>query len=225
MESLQVELKGVEERANGLRDNGQTVMFVGCDGKLAGMIGVADPVKDSAIDAIHKLQDSGIQVIMITGDNKRTADAVAKIVRVVDVFADVLPQRKAEIIKTIQAQGKVVAMAGDGINDAPALAQANVGIAMGRGTDVAMESASITLIQGDLRGILKARLLSQFTMKNIRQNLFFSFIYNFLGIPVAAGILFPSFGILLSPMIASAAMSLSSVSVIANALRLKRAKL
>ena len=195
------------------------------DGKFAGLLGVMDPIKDSTIQAIKNLKALGIEVIMLTGDNKTTAEAVAKKVGVEKFHADVLPQKKAEIIKELQAQKKFVAMAGDGINDAPALAQAQVGIAMGTGTDVAMKSAGITLIKGDLSGIVRARDLSEATIKNIKQNLFFAFGYNSVGIPVAAGVLYPFFGILLSPVIAAAAMSLSSVSVIGNALRLKRVKL
>ena len=200
-------------------------MFVAVDGKLGGFISVADPIKSSTPEALKALHDAGIKVVMLTGDNKTTANAVAKKLGIDRVEAEVLPEQKTEIVKQLQAEGHIVAMAGDGINDAPALAQAHVGIAMGTGTDVAMESAGVTLVKGDLRGIARSRLLSQATMSNIRQNLFFAFIYNALGIPVAAGVLYPFFGILLSPMIAAAAMSFSSVSVIMNALRLRRLSL
>jgi Cu+-exporting ATPase len=208
-----------------LRAKGQTVMLIATDGKPAGLVGVADTIKESAKGAIDALHAQGIEVVMMTGDNKVTAEAVARSLGIDKVFADVLPEQKAEKIKELQAQGKIVAMAGDGVNDAPALAQAEIGIAMGTGTDVAMESADITLLKGDLRGILRAKRLSEETMKNIRQNLFFAFIYNLIGVPIAAGVLYPIFGLLLSPMIASAAMTFSSVSVIANALRLRNIKL
>ncbi len=200
-------------------------MFVGIDGKAAGLIGVADPIKPTAVEAIGALNGEGIEVVMLTGDNRTTAEAVARTVGIGKVEADVLPDQKAAVIKRLQSEGKRVAMAGDGINDAPALAQADVGIAMGTGTDIAMESAGVTLVKGDLRGIVRARRLSRATMGNIRQNLFFAFVYNTLGVPVAAGVLYPVFGLLLSPMIASAAMTFSSVSVIVNALRLRRADL
>jgi Cu+-exporting ATPase len=213
------------ERAEALREEGQTVMFVAIDGKPAGLIGVADPIKESTAEAVQALHAAGLRVVMITGDSHATAEVVARKLSIDQVFAEVLPEQKAAIVKGLQAEGRVVAMAGDGINDAPALAQAQVGIAMGTGTDVAMESAGVTLIKGDLRGIVRARLLSQATMRNIRQNLFFAFVYNLLGVPVAAGLLYPFFGLLLSPMIAAAAMSFSSVSVIGNALRLSRVKL
>ena len=225
MDDSKIPLGEHEAKADALRSDGQTVMYVALDGKFAGLLGVMDPIKDSTIQAIKNLKALGIEVIMLTGDNKTTAEAVAKKVGVEKFHADVLPQKKAEIIKELQAQKKFVAMAGDGINDAPALAQAQVGIAMGTGTDVAMKSAGITLIKGDLSGIVRARDLSEATIKNIKQNLFFAFGYNSVGIPVAAGVLYPFFGILLSPVIAAAAMSLSSVSVIGNALRLKRVKL
>lgn len=225
MQDRSVPLGGAESEANKLREDGQTVMYVAIDGKMAGLLGVMDPIKESTIPAIQSLRSLGIRVVMITGDNEKTAQAVAKKVGLDGFFADVLPQGKADIVKKMQAEGKFVAMAGDGINDAPALAQAQVGIAMGTGTDVAMNSAGVTLIKGDLTGIVRARGLSEGTLKNIKQNLFFAFIYNALGVPVAAGILYPSFGILLSPIIAAAAMALSSVSVIGNALRLKKASL
>jgi P-type Cu+ transporter len=225
MEDLGVDLSGVRSRADELRANGQTVMLVAIDAKAAGLIAVADPIKESARDAIRDLKAHGIAVVMLTGDNKTTASAVAHSLGIEHVEADVLPDQKAAVVQRLQKEGRIVAMAGDGINDAPALAQANVGIAMGTGTDVAMESAAVTLVKGDLRGIVRARALSAGTMNNIRQNLFFAFIYNALGVPVAAGILYPWFGILLSPMIASAAMTFSSVSVIANAIRLRSANL
>ena len=213
------------DRADALRRDGQTVVLIAIDGKAAGLVGVADPIKESAREAIQELQRQDVKVVMLTGDNRTTAEAVAKKVGIDRVEADVLPEQKASVVKRLQEDGAVVAMAGDGINDAPALAQANVGIAMGTGTDVAMDSAGVTLVKGDLRGIVRARRLSGETMKNIRQNLFFAFVYNVLGVPVAAGILYPWFGILLSPMIASAAMTFSSVSVIANALRLRSASI
>lgn len=225
MEDLSINYQSFEKQMDALREDGQTVMFVAVDNELAGFVGVTDPIKETTQIAIKTLQHLGIKVAMITGDNTKTAEAVAKKIGVDTFFADVLPQKKAEIIKSMQAEGKFVAMAGDGINDAPALAQAQVGIAMGTGTDVAMNSAGVTLIKGDLMGIVRARSLSEHTLKNIKQNLFFAFIYNIIGVPVAAGILYPSFGILLNPMIAAAAMSLSSVSVVFNALRLKKAKL
>ncbi len=225
MEALGIASPPLLERAEALRREGQTVMLIAIDGKAAGLIGVADPIKETAREALRDLQAQGITVVMLTGDNRTTADAVAKTLGITQVEADVLPDQKAVVVKRLQAAGAIIAMAGDGINDAPALAQADVGIAMGTGTDVAMESAGVTLVKGDLRGIVRATRLSAATMKNIRQNLFFAFIYNLLGVPVAAGILYPWFGILLSPMLASAAMTFSSVSVIANALRLRRANL
>lgn len=215
----------INEKADELRAEGQTVMFVAVDGKPAGLVGVADTVKESAKEAIAELHRQNIEVVMMTGDNAKTAESVAQKLGIDQVFADVLPEQKAEKVKQLQAQGKIVAMAGDGVNDAPALAQAHVGIAMGTGTDVAMESADITLLKGDLRGILRAKKLSEATMKNIRQNLFFAFVYNLIGVPIAAGVLYPFLGLLLSPMIASAAMTFSSVSVILNALRLRNLKL
>ncbi len=208
-----------------LRGDGQTVMFVAIDGKFAGLLGVADPIKDSAAEAILLLRADGLRVVMLTGDNRITADAVAKKLGLTEVQAEVLPQDKGRIVKQFQDEGRIVAMAGDGVNDAPALAQANIGIAMGTGTDVAIQSASMTLLKGDLRGIVRGRHLSRAVMSNIRQNLFFAFIYNVLGVPLAAGVLYPVFGLLLSPIIAAAAMSLSSVSVIGNSLRLKATKL
>jgi Cu+-exporting ATPase len=213
------------ERVGALRKEGETVMFVAVDGRLAGLIGVADPIKESTPEAIRALHEGGIRIAMVTGDNRATADAVARKLGIDDVEADVLPEQKGEVVKRLQAEGKRVAMAGDGVNDAPALAQADVGIAMGTGTDVAIESAGVTLLKGDLRGIIRAHRLSRATMRNIRQNLFFAFIYNALGVPIAAGVLYPVFGLLLSPIIAAAAMSFSSVSVVGNALRLRKAEL
>jgi Cu+-exporting ATPase len=212
-------------RAETLRADGQTVMFLVVGDAVAGILGVADPIKPTTPEAVRLLQGEGLRVIMLTGDNRVTAQAVARTLALDDVVAEVLPEQKVEVVRRLQAEGRVVAMAGDGVNDAPALAEAAVGIAMGTGTDVAMESAGVTLVKGDLRGIVRARRLSRATMRNIRQNLVWAFIYNVLGVPVAAGLLYPVFGLLLSPMIASAAMSLSSVSVIANALRLRRVEL
>ena len=222
LEELGIAAGSLLARADELRLLGQTVMLVAIDGKPAGIIGVADPLKPTAREAVGALHAQGLRIVMVTGDNRTTADAVAKQIGIDRVEAEVLPDGKVAIVKDLQQRREAVAMAGDGINDAPALAQANVGIAMGSGTDVAMESASVTLVKGDLRGIARARLLSRATMRNIRQNLFFAFVYNTLGVPIAAGVLYPSFGILLSPMIASAAMTFSSVSVIGNALRLRR---
>jgi Cu+-exporting ATPase len=225
MQSLSVQFDALTARADELRRRGQTVMFVAVDARAAGLIGVADPVKESARDALDALHTEGIRVVMLTGDNRTTADAVARALGIDHVEADVLPDQKAIVVKKLQNNGERVAMAGDGINDAPALAQAEVGIAMGTGTDIAMESSGVTLVRGDLRGIVRARRLSRNTMRNIRQNLFFAFIYNAVGVPIAAGVLYPWFGLLLSPMIASAAMTFSSVSVIGNALRLRRTPL
>lgn len=216
------ELKVISEE---LRANGQTVLFLAVDKKPAGLFGVTDPIKASTAEALNELREAGLRLVMLTGDHYVTAEAVAKQLGITEIFADVLPSEKNEVIKKLQSQGRKVAMAGDGVNDAPALAQANVGIAMGTGADVAIQSAGITLVLGDLRGIVRARKLSHAVMKNIRQNLFFAFIYNALGVPVAAGVLYPVFGLLLNPMIASAAMSLSSVSVIGNALRLRKISL
>jgi Cu+-exporting ATPase len=202
-----------------------TNLAVAIDGKYAGMLSVADPIKDSTPAAIRELKKQGIRIVMLTGDNQRTAAEIAKLLGIEEFEAEVLPNQKAEVIKKLQSEGRIVAMAGDGINDAPALAQAHVGIAMGTGTDIAMESGGITLLKGDLEGILRARKLSQATMRNIRQNLFFAFIYNLIGVPIAAGVLYPIFGLLLSPILAAAAMSFSSVSVITNSLRLRNVKL
>ncbi|WP_376691086.1 copper-transporting P-type ATPase [Wenzhouxiangella sp. EGI_FJ10409] len=222
MEALDVDVEALIDTAEKLRAKGQTAMFAAIDGKAAGLIGVADPIKESTPDAIKALHAEGLEIVMVTGDSETTAKAVAKELGIDQVFADVAPKDKAEKVKELQEQGRTVAMAGDGINDAPALAQAQVGIAMGTGTDVAMESAGVTLVKGNLNGIVRARRLSRATLANIKQNLFFAFIYNSLGVPVAAGVLYPFFGLLLSPMIAAAAMSFSSVSVIGNALRLNK---
>jgi Cu+-exporting ATPase len=215
----------VADRAEEMRREGQTAMFVAADGRTVGLLGVADPIKATTPEAIEQLHREGIRVVMLTGDSRTTAEAVGKRLGVDEVIAEVLPQQKAEIIKRLQDKGKIVAMAGDGINDAPALAQAHVGIAMGTGTDVAMQSAGVTLVKGDLRGIVRAIRLSRATMRNIKGNLFFAFVYNALGVPVAAGVLYPFTGVLLSPIFAAAAMSFSSVSVVGNALRLRRARL
>jgi Cu+-exporting ATPase len=222
MEQVGVPVGELEARADALRGEGQTVMYVAVDRRPAGLLGVADPIKASSAEAVEALHRDGVRLVMLTGDNAATAAAVARKLGIDDVMADVMPEQKVEKVKQLQAQGRVVAMAGDGINDAPALAQAAVGIAMGTGTDVAMESAGVTLVKGDLRGIARARGLSRRTMRNIRQNLFFAFIYNAAGVPIAAGVLYPAFGLLLSPIIAAAAMSFSSVSVVGNALRLRR---
>ncbi len=211
--------------ADELRSQGHTVMYVAVDGSYAGSVSVEDPIKSSSVEAIKQLHSEGIHIVMLTGDSKATADVVAKKLGIDEVIAEVLPDQKADVVKKLQSNGKIVAMAGDGINDAPALAQSNVGIAMGTGTDVAMQSAHVTLVKGDLRGIVRARVLSRQTMTNIKQNLFFAFVYNSLGVPIAAGVLYPVFGMLLSPMIAAAAMSFSSVSVIGNALRLRRSQI
>jgi Cu+-exporting ATPase len=224
-EDLSIEADAMLARAEQLRRDGQTVMFVAVDHQPAGLLGVADPIKTSTPEAIERLHQDGVELIMLTGDNRTTAEAVARTLGIDRVEAEVLPEQKNEIIKRLQDEGKMVAMAGDGINDAPALAQAHVGIAMGQGTDVAMQSAGVTLIKGDLRGIATARRLSRKTMRNIRQNLFFAFVYNTVGVPIAAGVLYPFTGLLLSPMIAAAAMSFSSVSVVGNALRLRYTKL
>jgi Cu+-exporting ATPase len=222
LEQLGVDAAGLEARAEDLRREGETVMFFAIDGQAAGLLGVADPIKASTPEAIRLLQADGVKIVMLTGDNRTTAEAVGRRLGLDNIEADVLPEQKSEVVKRLQAKGRIVAMAGDGINDAPALALAQVGIAMGTGTDVAMESAGVTLVKGDLRGIARARRLSRATMRNIRQNLFWAFIYNSVGVPIAAGVLYPIFGLLLSPMIAAAAMSFSSVSVIGNALRLRK---
>jgi P-type Cu+ transporter len=220
-----IDTRGASAQADGLKSQGMTVVWVAVDGKLAGLLAVEDPVKATTPEALQLLRDEGLHVVMLTGDSRGTAEAVAKRLGIERFEAEVLPDQKIRVVRDLQAKGRVVAMAGDGINDAPALAQAQVGIAMGTGTDVAIESAGVTLVKGDLRGIVRARRLSRGALRNIRQNLFFAFIYNALGVPLAAGVLYPFFGLLLSPMFASAAMSLSSVSVIANALRLRRLEL
>ena len=225
LEDLRLSPGDAAARADELRRDGQTVMFVAIDGVLAGLIGVADPIKDTTPEAIAQLHREGLRIVMLSGDSRTTAETVARKLGIDDVMPEVLPDQKAAMVKRLQEEGHIVAMAGDGINDAPALAQAHVGIAMGTGTDVAMESAGVTLVKGDLRGIARARRLSRATMSNIRQNLFFAFVYNALGVPIAAGVLYPWLGLLLSPMIAAAAMSFSSVSVIANALRLRSVRL
>jgi Cu+-exporting ATPase len=224
-DELNIDLGGLVGKAESLRQEGQTIVFVAVDDQPAGLLGVADPIKESTREAIDMLHREGVRIVMLTGDNRTTADAVARQLGIDEVVAEVLPEQKNQVVKRLQSDGRRVAMAGDGINDAPALAQAEVGIAMGTGTDVAMESAGITLVKGDLRGIAKARRLSRATMRNIRQNLFFAFIYNSLGVPIAAGVLYPVFGLLLSPILASAAMTFSSVSVISNALRLRKVAL
>jgi Cu+-exporting ATPase len=225
MEDERVDITPLAEQADALRRDGQTVIFVAVDGRAAGIIGVADPIKLTTPEAVRLLREAGLRVIMVTGDSRPTAEAVARKIGIDAVEAEILPEQKIAIVKCLQAEGHRIAMAGDGVNDTPALAQADVGIAMGTGTDVAIESASITLVKGDLRGIVRARRLSEATMRNIRQNLFFAFTYNALGVPIAAGALYPAMGLLLNPMTASAAMSLSSVSVITNALRLRRVEL
>ena len=217
--------ESLEAEAENRRADGETVMYVVIDGRAAGLIGVADPIKETTRDAVTELHKQGLRIVMLTGDNRTTAEAVARKLGIDNVIAEVLPEEKANVVQRLRDEGSTVAMAGDGINDAPALAAAHVGIAMGTGTDVAMESAGVTLVKGDLRVVVRARLLSTATMRNIRQNLAFAFGYNALGVPIAAGVLFPFTGMLLSPMIAAAAMSFSSVSVIGNALRLRTAKI
>jgi Cu+-exporting ATPase len=225
LDELGIDPGEISSNAESMRLEGQTVMFVTVDGRPAGLLGVADPVKETTSEAIASLHRESIRVVMLTGDSRTTAEAVAKKLDIDEVIAEVLPGQKAETVKRLQSEGRIVAMAGDGINDAPALAQAHVGIAMGTGTDVAMQSAGVTLVKGDLRGIVRARRLSRATMRNIKQNLFFAFAYNALGVPIAAGVLYPFVGILLSPILAAAAMSFSSVSVVGNALRLRRARI
>jgi Cu+-exporting ATPase len=220
-----IDTSGLDQSAEALRREGATAMFVAVDGRAAGLVAVADPIKETTPSALQALKAEGIRVVMLTGDNRTTAEAVARKLGIEDVEADVLPDHKNEVVRRLREQGRVVAMAGDGVNDAPALAQADIGIAMGSGTDVAIESAGVTLVKGDLNGIVRARRLSRATMRNIRQNLFFAFVYNSLGVPIAAGVLYPLFGMLLSPMIAAAAMSLSSVSVVGNALRLRKTRI
>jgi Cu+-exporting ATPase len=225
LDDLRIDPGDLTSKAEMLRLEGQTAMFICVNGKPIGIVSVADPIKETTPEAIQQLHEERIRIVMLTGDSRTTAEAVAKKLKVDDVIAEILPHQKADIVKRLQAEKLFVAMAGDGINDAPALAQAHVGIAMGTGTDVAMESAGVTLVKGDLRGILRALRLSRATMRNIKQNLFWAFVYNALGVPIAAGVLYPFFGILLSPILAAAAMSFSSVSVVSNALRLRRVKL
>jgi Cu+-exporting ATPase len=225
LEEHGVSAQPLSVRAEELRSEAATAIFVGIEGALAGVIGIADPIKESTPEALRALKEAGIEVIMLTGDNRMTGEAVARRLGISRIEAEVLPDQKSAVVAKLRAQGRVVAMAGDGVNDAPALAAADVGIAMGTGTDVAIESAGITLVRGDLNGIVRAYHLSRATMSNIRQNLFLAFVYNALGVPIAAGVLYPWLGILMDPIIASAAMSLSSVSVIGNALRLRRVAL
>ncbi len=225
LRGLGIDISGLSEPAKTFGADGQSVIYVAVDGKAAGLIGISDPIKATTAQALRDLQAAGLRIVMLTGDSKPAAEAVARQLGLADYEAEVLPDKKAEVVKRLQKEGRTVAMAGDGINDAPALAQANVGIAMGTGTDVAMESGGVTLVKGDLAGIVRARNLSRATMRNIRQNLFFAFIYNSIGVPIAAGVLYPLFGLLLSPILAAAAMSFSSVSVIANSLRLRRVEL
>jgi Cu+-exporting ATPase len=225
LSELGVDPRDLSDRAEAMRGEGQTVMFVVIDGRAAGLVAVADPIKDTTPEAIRELHREGLRLVMLTGDSRTTAEAVARKLGIDEVIAEVLPNQKVDVVKRLEREGRSVAMAGDGINDAPALAQAEVGIAMGTGTDVAMASAGVTLVKGDLRGIVRARKLSRATMRNIRQNLFFAFVYNALGVPIAAGVLYPFSGTLLSPIFAAAAMSFSSVSVVANALRLRQVKI
>jgi Cu+-exporting ATPase len=225
LKELGIDTGALEAQAEALRRDGATAVFVAVNGKASGVIGIADPVKATTPEALRALTADGVRIVMLTGDNRTTAEAIARRLGLSEIEADVLPDGKAKVVERLKHEGRVVAMAGDGVNDAPALAAADVGIAMGTGTDVAMESAGITLMKGDLTGIVKARRLSEATLSNIRQNLFFAFIYNALGVPVAAGVLYPVFGLLLSPVFAAAAMALSSVSVVGNALRLRSLKL
>jgi len=225
METFGALPRSLADKADTLRAQGKTAMYAAIDGRVAAVIAVADPIKETTHDAIHALKAERVRVVMLSGDSRKTAEAVGRQLGIEEVIAEVLPEQKVDTIKTLQGRGRVVAMAGDGINDAPALAQAHVGVAMGTGTDVAIESAGVTLVKGDLRGIVKAIRLSHATMRNVKQNLFFAFIYNALGVPIAAGVLYPFLGLLLSPIFASAAMAASSVSVVTNALRLRRTKL
>jgi Cu+-exporting ATPase len=222
MQTAGIDVAALEGPANELRKEGATAIFAAIDGKACGVIAIADPIKRTTAGAVRALMEAGVRVVMITGDNRTTAEAVARKLGITEIEAEVLPQDKAKVVEGLRKQGRVVAMAGDGVNDAPALAASDVGVAMGAGTDVAIESAGVTLLRGDLQGLVVARRLSQATMRNIRQNLAFAFVYNAAGVPIAAGALYPAFGLLLSPTIAAAAMALSSVSVIANALRLRR---
>jgi P-type E1-E2 ATPase len=225
MSGLGIAFGDLEQKADALRGDGATALFLAVDGKPGGIIAIADPIKAATQAALDQLRSDGVRIVMLTGDNKTTAEAVARKLGITEVEADVLPQDKSRVVKKLTAEGRIVAMAGDGVNDAPALAEASVGIAMGTGTEVAIQSAGITLVKGDLAGIARAIVLSRATMRNIRQNLVFAFAYNAIGIPIAAGVLYPTFGLLLSPIVAALAMSLSSVSVIMNALRLRTLKL
>ncbi|MDQ2803343.1 MAG: heavy metal translocating P-type ATPase, partial [Pseudomonadota bacterium] len=225
MAALDIGLDGLAARADALRSDGATALFLAIDGKPGGVVAVADPVKRTTPEALATLKANGLRIVMLTGDNRRTAEAVARKLGLDEVEADVLPEDKQRVVRRLQEEGRVVAMAGDGVNDSPALAAADVGMAMGTGTDIAIHSAGVTLVKGDLAGIARAITLSRATMRNIRQNLFFAFVYNVIGVPIAAGVLYPAFGVLLSPVVAALAMSLSSVSVVGNALRLRRARL
>jgi Cu+-exporting ATPase len=221
MAEIKIDIQALSAKADALRQDGATAIFVAIDGRAAGLLAIADPIKETTAAALKALTDDGIRIVMLTGDNRATAQAIAKRLNITEIEAEVLPDQKSAVVERLKREGHVVAMAGDGVNDAPALAAADVGIAMGSGTDVAIESAGVTLLHGDLMGIVRARRLSRATMANIRQNLFFAFVYNSAGVPIAAGLLYPFFGITLSPVIAAGAMALSSVSVIANALRLR----
>jgi len=225
LEGAEIAMPSLEKEADAQRAQGATVIYVTIDGKPAGIVAVADPIKPSTPAALDRLREAGIRIVMLTGDNRKTAKAVADKLGIAEIEAEVLPEQKNQIVRRLRSEGRIVAMAGDGVNDAPALAEADVGVAMGTGTDVAIESAGVTLLKGDLTGIVRARALSRATMHNIRQNLVLAFVYNVLGVPVAAGVLYPLFGLLLSPIVAAAAMSLSSVSVLSNALRLRLARL
>ena len=225
MQAAGIDVGILEGSADELRSDGATAIFAAIDGKACGVIAIADPIKPTTAEAVRALKEAGVRVVMLTGDNRTTAEAVARKLGVAEVEAEILPRDKGKAVERLRKQGRIVAMAGDGVNDAPALAAADVGVAMGTGTDVAIESAGVTLLRGDLQGIAVARRLSQATMSNIRQNLIFAFVYNAAGVPIAAGVLYPAFGLLLSPTVAAAAMALSSVSVIANALRLRRVAL
>jgi Cu+-exporting ATPase len=225
MRATGIDVAALEGPANELRNDGATAIFAALDGKACGVIAVADPIKATTPNAVRTLREAGVRVVMLTGDNRTTAEAVARKLGITEVEAEVLPQDKGKVVERLRKQGRIVAMAGDGVNDAPALTAADVGVAMGSGTDVAIESAGITLLRGDLQGMVIARRLSQATMSNIRENLLFAFVYNAAGVPIAAGVLYPFTGLLLSPIIAAAAMALSSVSVVGNALRLRRVRL
>jgi len=225
MQTAGIDVASLERPAGELRNDGATAIFAALDGKAIGIIAIADPIKPTTPDAVRALREAGVRVVMLTGDNRTTAEAVARKLGIAEIEAEILPPDKGKVVERLRKQGRIVAMAGDGVNDAPALAAADVGVAMGTGTDVAIESAGVTLLRGDLQGLVVARRLSHATMSNIRQNLFFAFIYNAAGVPIAAGVLYPAFGLLLSPVIAAAAMSLSSLSVVSNALRLRSTRL